>query len=507
MSAGFTIESLAPDRYSPVPLHRQLFQSLRALIESRRLPPGMTLPSTRVLAQDLRIGRNTVIAAYEQLSLEGYVQIGPCAPPVVRDLPLRSGQEPSPFVCAAPGLSARGRTMADQPYHHGMPGATAFHPGLPDVGQFPFNTWSRLLTRRAKAARGDLFGTYHVTGYPELRDAIARYLTASRGVICIPDQVVVTNGAQSAFDLVARLLLDPGDSVWMEEPGYYGAAAAFLSAGARLAPLRVDETGWRMDPPHGPPPRAIFVTPSCHHPLGLTMPMGQRLDLLRLSERWGAWIIEDDYDSEYRFQGQPIPALQGVSSGERTIFVGTFAKILFPAMRLGYAVLPMSLLTPMKAALSATGHFAPLLTQAALADFINEGHFARHLRRTRRLYAQRRAMFFDQFDHFLGSTMVLGRADTGIQQVARFRDPLDDSLVASRAAAEGVNVSPLSMQFRHGNALPGLVIGFAAVEEKDQIRGFRRLAAVVNGMVGKPIQGSATRNDMDALTTFAPTLF
>ena len=477
MSTGFALESIVPDRASAVPLHQQLYQRLRALIEARHLTPGMALPSTRALAQDLGLGRNTVIAAYEQLALEGFLQTGPGVPPVVRDLALGQGQGIAPMQDAR--LSARGRVMASQPYHHGEPGATAFHPGLPDVGQFPFNTWSRLLTRRAKAARRDLFGTYYVTGYPELREAIARYLTASRGVICTPDQVVVTNGAQSAFDLIARLLLDPGDTVWMEEPGYYGAASAFLSAGARLAPLHVSEAGWALDPPAGPVPRAIFVTPSCHHPLGLTMSMGQRLDLLRLSDQWGAWLIEDDYDSEYRFQGQPIPALQGVSSGERTIFVGTFAKILFPAMRLGYVVLPPPLLSPVKAALSATGHFAPLLTQAALADFVAEGHFARHLRRTRRLYAQRRETFFTLFDRFLGSAMSLRRADTGIQQVARFLYPVDDREVAERAGADGVNVSPLSMQYRHGSPQAGLVLGFAAVEEKNQIRGFRRLAAAV----------------------------
>ncbi len=375
MSTGFTLESIAPDRDSPVPLHQQLYQRLRALIEARRLPPGSALPSSRALAQDLALARNTVIAAYEQLALEGFVKTGPGSPPLVRDLPLGMGQRVSPALGATPRLSARGRIMAGQPYHHGEPGATAFHPGLPDVGQFPFNTWSRLLTRRAKAARSDLFGTYYVTGYPDLREAIARYLTASRGVVCTADQVVVTNGAQSAFDLIARLLLDPGDTVWMEEPGYYGAAAALLSAGARLAPLHVGEAGWDLNPPPGPTPRAIFVTPSCHHPLGLTMSMGQRIELLRLSERWGAWLIEDDYDSEYRFQGQPIPALQGVSSGERTIFVGTFAKILFPAMRLGYVVLPPPLLQPVKAALSATGPFRATPDPGRAGGFHGRGAF------------------------------------------------------------------------------------------------------------------------------------
>lgn len=484
MPTGFALDSIAPDRGSQVPLQQQLYLRLRSLIESQRLLPGMSLPSTRALAQDLQVGRNTVIAAYDQLALEGFLSTRPGSAPTVRDLKLRDAPQPSRRDNGGATLSERGRVMASQPYHHGAPGAVAFHPGLPDVSQFPFNTWSRLLTRRAKVARSDLFGTYYVTGYPELREAIARYLIASRGVLCTPDQIVVTNGAQSAFDLLARLLLDPGDTVWMEEPGYYGAAAAMLSAGARLAPLRVAGGQWQLDPPSGVTPRAIFVTPSCHHPLGLTMSMGQRLDLIRLSQRWGAWIIEDDYDSEYRFQGQPIPALQGITSGERTVFVGTFAKILFPAMRLGYMVLPRPLLEPVKAALSATGHFAPLLTQAALADFLMEGHFARHLRRTRRLYAQRRDSFFAAFEQYLGPQMTLSRAETGIQQVARFRRPVDDRVVADAAGAEGINVSPLSMQFRHGRPDPGLVMGFAAVEEREQVRGFRVLAGVVGRIAG-----------------------
>jgi GntR family transcriptional regulator/MocR family aminotransferase len=481
---GFALDTIAPDRSSGIALHTQLYNRLRALIEARILPPGTPLPSTRALAQHLSIARNTVNAAYDQLALEGFLATRPGAPSCVRDLPLSGPARPATEDVPAGQLSDRGRVMAAQPYHHGEPGATAFHPGLPDVGQFPFNTWSRLLRRRALQAQRDLFGTYHVTGYPELQEAIAFYLAASRGVVCSPEQVVVTNGAQSAFDLVARLLLDPGDTVWMEEPGYYGAAAAFMSAGARLAPLNVDASGWRMTPPPGAAPRLIFVTPSCHHPLGLTMSMGERLDLIGLAERWGSWIIEDDYDSEYRFQGQPIPALQGIASAERTIFVGTFAKILFPAMRLGYMVVPAAFLEPVRAALSATGHFAPLLTQAALADFVAEGHFARHLRRTRRLYARRRISFFGAFDRHLGKWMELARADTGIQQVARFRLPCDDRRVATEAGAAGVNVSSLSMQYRHGVPQSGLVLGFAAVEERDYQRSFHRLSLAVGKVLG-----------------------
>ncbi len=481
MRSGFALDSIVPQRDSPVPLHLQLYRGLRRLIETRGLAHGTALPSTRALATDLGLGRNTVISAYDQLSLEGFIETRAGAPPLVRELPVvTSGRRRHPEG-EDQGLSARGRLMGLQPFHYGQPGVTAFHPGLPDIGEFPFNTWARLLTRRARHARADLVGSYNITGYPGLREAIARYLTASRGVSCAAEQVVVTNGAQSAFDLLARVLLDPGDTLWMEEPGYYGAASAFVAAGARLAPLRVGEAGWKIIAPEGPVPRAIFVTPSCQHPLGLTMSMGQRLDLIRMAEAWDAWIIEDDYDSEYRFQGQPIPALQGVATGDRTVFVGTFAKILFPAMRLGYMVVPTRILGAVTAALSATGQFAPLLTQAALADFMNEGHLTRHLRRTRRLYAQRRESFYALFDQHMTPWMQLHRTGTGIQQVARFHHPTDDRAVARAARAAGVNVSPLSIQCRHAPEA-GLVLGFAAADEKAQDRGFRRLAEVLTAM-------------------------
>ena len=465
MAHGFPVENILLDRGGNAHLHRQLYTQLRGLIERRVLPSGSLLPSTRLLARNLELGRNTVIAAYDQLALEGYLQTRQGAAPVVAVLQaLVPAQGPARGATAV-NLSARGRIMAERPYHHGVPGLTAFHPGLPDADNFPFNTFSRLLTRRAKQARRDLFGTYHITGYPELCEALARYLSASRGVNCRPEQIVVTNGAQAAFDLLARMLIDPGDTVWMEDPGYYGARNAMLTAGATLAPLRVDNGGWNLDPPEVAP-RLIFVTPSCQHPLGLTMPMEQRLNLIRLAASWNAWIIEDDYDSEYRFQGQPIPALQGIVGGGRVVFVGTFAKILFPAMRLGYMVVPEALRADVTAALSATGQFAPLITQAALADFINEGHLTRHLRRMRRLYAARRQLFMDLAESHLSPWLTLNRTESGIQLVGMFNGGLDDRAIAAAAAGQGVNVSPLSMQYRHETSMRGLVMGFAAAGEK-----------------------------------------
>ncbi len=483
MQPAFPVENILLQRSSGEHLHRQLYAQLRTLIEQRLLPSGSALPSTRALANDLDLGRNTVIAAYDQLALEGFIATSRSSRPVVSGLPhVEAPKRPAPVDESI--LSQRGRIMAGLPFHHGKPGITAFHPGLPDAENFPFNTWSKLLTRRTKLARQDLFGSYFVTGYPPLCEAIARYLGASRGVICRPEQIIITNGAQSAFDMLARLLTDPGDSVWMEEPGYYGAAAAFTAAGARLEPLHVGDDGWDLTPPQHPP-RVIFVTPSCQHPLGLTMPMEQRLNLIRMARSWGSWIIEDDYDSEYRFQGQPIPALQGLSPESRIIFVGTFAKILFPAMRLGYMVVPEGLRDAFTAALSSTGQFGPLITQAALADFITEGHLTRHLRRMRRIYAERRDHFIMEFGKHLSRHMALRRMDSGIQLAGIFPKRRNDRAIAAAAQAAGINVSALSLQYRGKAPHSGLLMGFAAANQRTASRAMQKLAGIVEAGVAR----------------------
>ena len=367
MQRSFPLDALTIDRALDVPLHRQLYGALRRMIKERHLVAGSALPSSRALAEDLGIARNTVVSAYEQLATEGYIAAHPGARPTIIDLP--SGSAAKDKALAGPVrqlISTRGQLMLAQPNHHGVPGHLSFHPGMPDAENFPFSTWSRLLTRRAKTARHDLFGTYSVAGYPALREAIATYVSVARGVRCAAEQVVVTTGAQAGLDLLASLLLDPGDTVWMEEPGYYGAQAAFIAAGARLVPLHVGAQGWTLEPPAGAAPRLIYVTPACQHPLGVTMRMEQRLRLLELAERLDSWIIEDDFDGEYRFQGQTIPAMQGTDRSDRVIYIGTFAKILFPALRLGFMVLPAALQRGMPQALSITGQFAPLLLQAAL---------------------------------------------------------------------------------------------------------------------------------------------
>lgn len=476
MKQSFPLDSVSLDRSSAVPLHRQLYGHLRGMIEERTLAPGHALPSSRSLAQDLSVARNTVVSVYEQLSTEGYIEGRPGVKPTVVDLPERA----APEVHANTNdrrrlLSARGQLMRRQPSHHGAPGQLTFHPGMPDADSFPFSTWSRLLARRAKVARNDLFGTYNVGGYPPLQRAIAAYLKVARGVRCRPEQIIITTGAQAALDLLARILLDAGDVAWMEEPGYYGAQAAFVSAGAQLAPLHVDEQGWRLTPPANVTPRLIYVTPACQHPLGATMRMDQRLRLIELAERMDAFVIEDDFDGEYRFLGRPVQAMQGIDTSDRVIYVGTFAKLLFPALRLGFMVLPEFLLPDISTVLSITGQFAPLLLQAALADFIDEGHMSMHLKRMRRIYAARRQTFRHYAHQELGEWMSLRPTDAGIQFVGELRSGLSDVAIAAAARRRGLNISPLSIHYRHAKPSLGLVLGYAAVNESNMPAAFRSL--------------------------------
>lgn len=469
---SFPLEAVRIDRAGAVPLHRQLYAELKRLITARSLGPGAGLPSSRSLAQDLGLARNTVTAAYDQLAAEGYVISRPGARPAVVDLPAPTiAAEAAPEPAVPDLVSRRGMTMMRQPVHHGVPGRMIFHPGMPDAGHFPYGIWARLLSRRASFAGERLFGTYDVTGLPDLREAIAAYLRAARGLRCEAENIVVTTGAQAGLDLLARLLLDPGDAVWMEEPGYYGAQSAFEAAGGRLLPLRVGAEGWQLEPPADCRLRLVYVTPACHHPLGASMRMEQRLRLLALAESRRAWIIEDDFDGEYRFQGQPLPAMQGLDRSLRVIYLGTFAKILFPALRLGFMVLPRSLVPGVTRAISVTGQFAPLLLQAALADFIEQGHMARHLRRMRRIYAQRRQAFRDLWEGALSSYGALVSGESGIQVLALLRPGLDDAALAATARRGGVNVSPLSVQYRHGDPRQGLLIGYAAADAGQMRRG------------------------------------
>ncbi len=456
------------DRSSKEPLWSQLYRALRRLIMQRVLDPGFQMPSTRQLAHDLRLGRNTVISAYDQLLSEGYLETRQGARTIVADLPVAqspgTGQQVG--LPMTSNLSHSGRLMVEKHINRYRSGDAGLRPSTPELSTFPFDVWRRFLQRRFRDANSELFWYNNIAGYPPLRAAIAGYLRAYRGVNCTAEQIFVTNGAQAGLDLLARFLLNAGDHVWMEEPGYRGAQGAFIAAGARLAPLRVGPAGW--DLAAGPPTQVklIYTTPSCHQPIGVAMPLEQRLHLLEIARNQNAWIIEDDFDSEFRIAGGSAPAMQGIDGSGRTIYVGTFSKTLFPAVRIGFIVLPHAISAEFEQANFVSGHFPSLPMQAVLSDFIEEGHFARHLRRVRRLYSTRRAAFMTHLQTHLSDLLDPFPAEAGMQISCRLRFPGSDVEIARRPDAAELNLSPLSAHYYHGNAQNGFYLGYTAHARK-----------------------------------------
>lgn len=461
------LNALAVNRTLAEPMQRQIYTALRDLILRRILPPGLRMPSTRSLAKDIVVSRNTVVAAYDQLVSEGYIETRQGARPYVVDLPDPPGTPAAPAQVETGGrLSRSFRNTTRNGLQGGYPGHFGLRPSVPDTRSFPFATWNRLMTKHFQPANDELFSYNYVTGYPPLQAAIASYVQAYRGVRCEPGQIIITNGAQGALDLLARLLIDEGDLVWMDEPGYFGAQAAFLGAGARLAPLHIDEAGWHLQDVPAEPIRLIYTTPSCQQPLGLTMLMEQRLRLLEIAQQKNAWIIEDDFDSEYRLLGAAVPAMQGIDSANRTIYVGTFAKTLFPSLRIGFMVLPRQIGVDIGHACYVSGHLVSLPLQATLSDFIEGGHFARHLRRMRRLYGSRREHFLALCERELGDWLEPFDADVGIQIAFRFTRDISDQLIARRANERRLNVTPLSKHYLHSAPQNGVVLGYAALDER-----------------------------------------
>ncbi|MBZ0227889.1 MAG: PLP-dependent aminotransferase family protein [Bauldia sp.] len=478
---SYPLDLVTLDPISPKALHRQLCDQLRELILGGAVPAESRLPSIRAFAGELGISRNTVITALDQLAAEGLLESRRGSGIHVARISVANPGRPAGARDGGsmPPLSARGQLMTSQPRVRTFPGRTAFHPGTPELALFPFKTWSRLLTRRARFGGQDLFGYHYISGHPDLRAMIASFLTTMRRVRCAPDQIVVTTGGQAALDLLSRLLLSEGDTVWMEEPGYVGARSAFLGAGAKLWPLRVNQNGWQVPQSDYPPPRLIYLTPSCQHPLGITMPLEQRLAVLEVARAVDAWVIEDDFDGEYTFRGQPLPAMQGLTDQSRVIYVGTFAKTLFPAMRLGFIVLPGDLADRIKPAINLTGQYAPLVLQAALADFIEQGFFFLHLNRMRRLYGRRRLHFLKLFAEYLGDWLDPIDGRTGIQIASLFKTGIDDRAVVDGAAAAGVNLAPMSLYYLHKPAVRGLVMGYAGVAEAEMNRLFPRIRQII----------------------------
>ncbi|MEM8601389.1 MAG: PLP-dependent aminotransferase family protein [Bacteroidota bacterium] len=473
---------------SDTPLYHRLRDHVRGLILREHLSAGARLPASRVLARDLGVSRTTVELAYDELVAEGFVVRRRGAGTFVVDLlPTRpaplarpaSASAPSPTP-PPPSLSALGRSLATLDRFRDAPGTPmGFAPCLPSEDVFPLAAWNRLVTEVLHERGRDLQRSPPLLGDLGLRTALADHLARTRRVQCTPGQLLIVASTQQALSLLARVLLDPGDAVWIEDPGYLGARAAF--AEARLVPVPVDDDG--LDVQAGltaaPDARLAYVTPSHQYPTGVTLSAERRAALLAWASQTGAWIVEDDYDSEFRHGGRPLAPLQSFDRAGRVIYVGTFNKVLFPGLRLGYVVLPESLLAVAERAVEAFGGQPSALVQAAAAAFVERGHFAAHLRRTREVYRQRRAALLDAAGDGLDALVTLGPSDTGLHVCARLPSTADDLAVSARAAEVGLHVPSLSPCYLGAPAQPGLVLGYAGVDKRALRRSVAQLTALL----------------------------
>ncbi|HEX8674701.1 MAG TPA: PLP-dependent aminotransferase family protein [Longimicrobium sp.] len=492
------------------PLHRQLYNAIRTAIVSGRLPAGSRLPSTRALATETGVSRVTVSAAFDQLRAEGYVEARTGSGTFVREgLPddaLHTRRSSLRRTSPAPPSTAPHVPTAPAKRPEGPTGTSAFRIGLPALDLFPVGLWARIAARRWRGVAGEeaerLLGYGYPMGYDPLRKAIADYVNLSRGVRCEARQVIVTSGAQQALDLVARVLLKPGEAAWLEDPGYFGARETLRAAGAAIVPVPVDDDG--LDTAAGealnPAARLAYVSPSYQFPLGATMTMQRRLALLDWAGRAGAWIVEDDYDGEFRYVGRPLASLQGLDAERsaaggvpaRVLYVGTFSKTLFPSLRLGYVIVPEALVDTFAAAKAALDRHTATVEQAVLADFIEEGHYTRHVRRMRLVYASRQATLIAAAATHLSRWLDLRPAAAGMHLVGWLRPDVPggvtDEELSEAANAAGVFVTPLS-SYRtpapHDGEHPappgGLVFGYAGCSDAMIWDGARRLGRAIEG--------------------------
>ena len=488
------------DQNAPVPLYRQLYERLRGFILAGQLETGARLPSTRVLASELGVSRNTTALAYEQLLLEGYIESrvgdGTRVARLEPDLPFQvSRSTEDQYTTDTSGtppavLAQRGQLLVNTPFPEELyatqasAGTSIFRVGQPDVALFPYETWARLVARHARQSLQAVSLYQHAQGYAPLREAIAAHIGITRGVHCSPEQIILTAGAQGAFDLVTRVLLDPGDLAWVEDPGYLGARGTLLAAGARLVPVPVDQDGIDVEAGRQlcPDARLAIVTPSHQFPTAVTMSLSRRLALLEWGREAQAWIVEDDYDSEYRFSGRPLEALQGLDRARRVVYIGTFSKVLFPALRMGYLVVPTELLKGFIAARRFIDVHPPILEQMALTDFIVEGHYARHLRKMRVLYLERRNALVDALTRELGDTLEVSIPEAGLHLVAWLPSGKSAQVAAHRAEAAGLHIQPIAQSNLRPLQRDGLLFGFATASPEESRKGVKTLALALQGL-------------------------
>jgi GntR family transcriptional regulator/MocR family aminotransferase len=489
--SGLT-EILLGERDDNEAAYRWLYRALQREILAGRLRPGTRLPATRDLAAEYGLSRGTIVTAFEELKAEGYVDgsvgsgtyVSKVLPEELLEV-RRANAKEAPLSHPRRVLSEYGKAVRAFPGLSKRP-IRAFRPNLPALDEFPVTLWAQIANRRLRHASVTMLTGSDAMGYGPLRGAIAGYVSRSRGVLCSPEQVIVTSGVQESLDLTVRLFVGRGDKVYMEDPGYVGGSRVFEAAGANLISLPVDEHG-AMSPEARQTARLMYITPAHQAPLGVAMSLKRRLEMLAWARKTGALIFEDDYDGEYRYRGRPLPSLQGLDRNNVVLFAGSFSKVLFPALRLGYLIVPEDLVERYAAAKSILNRHAPVLEQTILCEFIEAGHFGRHLRRMREVYSERLGVLLEMGDRHLKGEMEISKIEAGLQTVGWLARGLDDREAAQAASNRGVDSIALTSFYRDPQELAqrdrhGLQLGFAAVTPREIQRGVEELARALESM-------------------------
>ena len=502
-AGGALLLSIDIDHASRRPVSTQLYSALRDRIVAGDLAPGDRLPASRTLARDLELSRTTVIEAFDRLTSEGLIEsrVGSgtfvsAALRAERPMPVApvEGARAAP---REPRLS-RAMTHAVQRFsdRQRLPSsARAFTTALPAFDAFPMAQWARLSAKHWRADRGDAMGYGDPYGHSQLRRAIASHLRANRGISCDAEQIFIVGGAQQAFHLIGSILLNPGDKVWFENPGAIGARNSLIASGAELVPVPVDGEGLRVDDGLALAPRfrLAFVTPSHHQPLGSVMSLERRFALLQAAARANAWIIEDDYDGEFFFGGRPLPTLKSVDATGLVIYVGTFSKSLFPSLRLGFILAPPGLVDILRTVMSKFLQGVPSFSQAVVAEFIDEGHFASHIRRMRKIYAERHDALCDAANRKLDGLLDVVRSDSGLHTIGHLRNDVREADVSRAADARNITASPIARFSIAPAGVNGLVLGFGGVTPQQIRSGVGVLAEVLEQQASRRGQSDASR--------------
>jgi GntR family transcriptional regulator/MocR family aminotransferase len=493
-AAGALLLSIGIDHQARRPVSTQLYVSLRDMILSGGFAAGERLPATRTMARDLGLSRTTIIEAFERLTAEGLIEartgsgtyvsavLAMDRPKVAGHGQVASGPHQIRLSKAIAQATARFSERQRLPF-----APRAFTTALPAFDAFPMAQWARLSAKHWRGDRDNVMGYGEPSGHPQLRRAIAAHLRANRGITCEADQIFIVGGAQQAFHLIGSILLDPGDKVWFENPGAIGARNSLIASGADLVPVPVDRDGLRVDDGVRAAPdfRLAFVTPSHHQPLGTVMSLERRFALLRAAEQAGAWIIEDDYDGEFFFGVRPPPTLKSVDTAGLVIYVGTFSKSLFPSIRLGFILSPPALAETFRSLMSKFLYGVPTSPQAVVAEFIDEGHFTTHIRRMRRIYAERHEALCHAATRHLRGLLTVVPTASGLHTIGHLLAGVSELDAAVAADESRITVSPIARFSIAPSPARGLVLGFGGVTPSQITAGVRVLATVLERLAGR----------------------